>query len=255
MVNKKLPSLLTLFLIVPASQSFGQIGWDSVAIHSKNRLFSGYTYSILPDIEKGPVKIYPNYVSDNNPTPPYPQRGEAAVFIFNTNFVSLGGKIRYNILQFSNRVSISISIAPSLGIGFTVIDEPDIYQIMPYADCSYNIPFMVEFNYGNDATHNTYDEYGIFVFGGVEYTGLFFKNTSTNSQLMDMDGHFYNPDFTDKWMEAAFGLGVRYRNKRNIEREIYLKYGIGPNVLYVSPLEKVESAHAWTLKLTLVRNF
>jgi hypothetical protein len=254
-VIKKIPSLLTIIFSAWSLQSYCQIGWDSLTIQSKNRLFFGYSYSILPDIEKGPVSIYPHYSADNTPAPPYPQQGNAAVFVFHTNFVSAGAKIRYNLIQFNSRTSISFSIAPSFGAGFTVVDEPDVYQIIPYANCSYNLPFLLEFNYGNGATHNSLNEYGIFAFTGIENTGLLFKNGISNGDLMDDNGNFYTPDYTRNWTEAVFGLGVRYRNRRNIEREIFLKYGIGPTKLYVTPLEKVESAHAWTLKLTLVRNF
>ena len=146
-------------------------------------------------------------------------------------------------------------MAPSFGIGFTVVDEPDIYQIIPFANCSYNVPLLLEFNYGKRATYNTFDEYGIFVIAGIENTGLLFKNNLSEGEMMDGRGNFYTPDYITHWTEAVIGLGVRYRNHRNIEREIFLKYGIGPSKLYVSPQEKVESYNAWTLKLTLVRNF
>jgi hypothetical protein len=73
--------------------------------------------------------------------------------------------------------------------------------------------------------------------------------------MMDMYGNFYAPDYITNWTEAVFGFGVRYRNRRNVEREIFLKYGVGPSKMYVSPLERVESANSWTLKLTFVRNF
>lgn len=254
-MNKKIPSLLTVFFSILALQSFSQIGWDSLTIQSKNRFFYGFSYSILPDIEKGPVNIYPHYAADNSPHPPYPQQGNAAVFVFNTDFVSIGGKIRYNLIQFNSRMSLSLSMSPSFGVGFTVVDEPDIYQIIPFANCSYNIPFLLEFNYGKGATYNTFDEYGIFIIAGIENTGLVFKKNLSEGEMMDGRGFFYTPDYITHWTEAVIGLGVRYRNHKNIEREIFLKYGIGPSKLYVSPQEKVESSNAWTLKLTLVRNF
>ncbi len=254
-VIKKILHLIILFFFTLPLSTYSQIGWDSTTIHSKNRFFYGFTYNILPDIEKGPITVFPHYASDNTPKPPYPQQGNAAVFVFNTNFVSIGGKIRYNLIQFSSRVSLSFSTAPSFGIGFTVVAEPDVYQINPYANCSYNIPLMLELNYGNGATHNTFDAYGLFILAGIENTGLFIKNNSSNGDMMDENGNFYEPAYITHWTEAVVGLGVRYKNHRNIEREIFLKYGIGPEKLYVTPLDKVESAHSWTIKLTLVRNF
>jgi hypothetical protein len=255
MVNKKLPLLLALFYFTLTLQSIGQTAWHSINFHSKSRLFYGFTYNVLPDIEKGPVSIYPHFESNNTPKPPFPQQGDAAVFVFNTNFVSLGGKIRYNLIQFSSRISLSLSTTPSLGAGFTIVDEPDVYQIIPYANCSYNIPVMLELNYGNGATHKTHDEYGIFIMTGVENTGLLIKNRVTNEDLMDENGNFYTPGFVTHWTEAVIGLGIRYRNRRNVEREVFLKYGIGPEKLYITPLEKVASAHSWTIKLTFVRDF
>jgi hypothetical protein len=72
---------------------------------------------------------------------------------------------------------------------------------------------------------------------------------------MDINGNFYIPDIIRNWTEAVFGLGLRCTNKRNIKREIFLKYGIGPTLLYVTPLEKVETESPWSIKLTFVRNF
>ncbi|HTA27538.1 MAG TPA: hypothetical protein VK809_07115 [Bacteroidia bacterium] len=255
MENKKIPFLLSFFFFSLTLPVFSQVGWDSHSMQSKNRLFLGFTYNVLPDIEKGPINIYPHFASDNTPKPPYPQEGNAAVFVFNTNFVSIGGKIRYNLIQFSSRFSLSLSTAPSFGIGFTVVAEPDIYQINPYANCSYNIPLLLELNYGNGATHNTFDAYGFFILAGIEYTGLLIKNNISNGDMMDENGDFYEPDYITRWTEAVIGLGVRYRNHKNVQREIFLKYGIGPERLYVSPVGEVESAHSWSLKLTLVRNF
>ncbi len=210
---------------------------------------------MIPDIEKSPIKIYPNYVSDFNPSPPFPQQGDAVVFAFNTNFVSLGTKIRLNLIEFTKRLSLSISSAPSLGVGFTVIDEPDVGKMTPYANASYNVPLLLEISYGNSATHNSFDEYGIYGFGGIENTGLFFKTATTDGGIMDVNGNFYSPDFLVNWTEAVFGFGVRYSNKRRVNREIFLKYGVGSDQTYFSPDGIVKSVHPWTLKLTLVRNF
>lgn len=252
---KKVRSILTVFFLILAIQSFSQIGWDSLAIQSRNRLFLGVTYNLLPGIEKGPVTIYPNYITDNIPKAPYPQDGYAVVFLFNTDFASVGAKIRYNLIQFSSRTSLSLSMSPSVGIGMTIVDEQNIYKITPYADASCNIPFVLEFNYGNGATSNTFDTYGLFVFAGVEYTGLLLQNKPSNGMLMDVNGNYYTADFINHWVEAVFGLGIRYKNKRNIEREVFLKYGVGPENLYISPYGQVQSGHPWTLKLTLARNF
>jgi len=252
---KKIPTLLALFFSFLALPSYSQIGWDSSAIQSKNRLFFGITYNLLPGIEKSPANIYPNYVTDNLPKAPFPQDGYSAVFLFNTDFASIGGKIRYNLIQFTSRTSISISTAPSIGVGLTIVDEQDIHQITPYADGSYNIPLFLEFNYGNGATHNSFDNYGLFAFAGVEYTGLLLQNNLGNGAWMDAYGNFYTADFVNQWIEPIIGLGVRYKNRRNVEREIFVKYGFGPSKLYVSPYEEVQSAHAWTLKLAFVRDF
>ena len=252
---KKSPSLLILFFSFLALPSLSQIGWDSLAIQSKNRFFIGLTYNLLPGIEKGPSTIYPNYITDNLSKAPYPQDGYSAVYLFNTDFATIGGKIRYNLIQFNARTSLSVSISPSVGVGLTIVDEQDIHQITPYADGSYNIPLFLEFNYGNGATHNTYDTYGVFAFGGVEYTGLLLQNSEVNGTLMDANGNFYTANFINHWAEAVFGLGIRYRNKRNVEREIFLKYGVGPDKLYISPYEEVQSGHPWTLKLSFVRSF
>lgn len=244
-----------LFFSVWALPSISQIGWDSTAIQSGSRFFYGITYNILPSIEKGPATIYPNYVTDNLLTAPYPQEGYSAVYLFNTDFASFGVKIRYNLIQFTSRTSISLSTSPSFGAGLTIVDEQDIHQITPYVDGSYNIPIFLEFNYGKGATHNNFDTYGLFGFAGVEYTGLLLQNSMVNGALMDASGNFYTADFINHWTEAAFGLGVRYKNRRNVEREIFLKYGISPTKLYVNPYEEVQSSRAWTLKLTFVRDF
>lgn len=254
-LNKKISLLLTLFFSVWAIPSFSQIGWDSLTIKSRDRLFFSMTYNFLPDIEKGPVTIYPNYISDNLPKPPYPQDGYAAIFLFNTDFASIGGKIRYNLIQFNSRTSLSLSISPSFGAGLTVVDEQNIHQIMPYAGGSYNIPLFIEFNYGNYATHNSFDDYGLFVFAGVEYTGLLLQNSPANGELMDSYGNFYTAEFTNHWVEAALGLGIRYKNCHNVEREIFLKYGVGPSQFYFSPYNEIQAGHPWTLKLTLARDF
>ena len=152
-------------------------------------------------------------------------------------------------------MSLSLSFIPSVGVGFTVIDEPDVGKINPYPNCSYNLPVMLEFNYGNFATRRTSDEYGIFAFTGLERTGLFLKNDNSDGAMMDAYGNFYAPDFIRNWTEAVAGLGVRYKNSRHVEREVFLKYGIGQSKYYVTPLEQIESTQSWTLKLTLVRNF
>jgi len=255
MVIKKIPFLLTMLFSFWAVQSYSQIGWDSLAIQSKNKFFLGYTYSILPGIEKSPVTIYPYYSAYPGSYPPYPPEGYSAIFLFNTDFGAIGGKIRYNMIEFSSRTSLSISTAPSFGIGLTIVDEQDIHQISPYLDASYNIPLLVEFNYGSGATHNVFDNYGLFAFAGVEYTGLLLQNNAANGTLMDVNGNYYTANFTNHWIEAVFGLGIRYRNRRNIEREIFIKYGVGPKTLYISPYEIVQSGHPWTLKLSFVRDF
>ncbi len=252
---KKLLSLLIVLIFFPASAIFCQIRWDSTSIHSKNRLFLGLTYNVLPDIEKSPIKIYPNYVSDNTFNPPFPVRGDAVVFAFNTNFVSLGGKIRYNLIEFNTRISLSICFIPSLGAGFTVVDEPDVGKMTPYPNCSYNLPLLLEFNYGSGATNNCYDTYGLFAFAGIENTGIFFKNFSPDADIMDINGNYYAPDFISNWTEAVFGLGVRYTNKRHVKKEVFLKYGVGPSTMYEIPYRFYTSVHPWTLKLTVVRNF
>lgn len=252
---KKLQSLLFVLLSILTTPCWSQIGWDSLTIHSNNKFFYGLTYNVLPDIEKSPIKVYPNYVSYNSPYPPFLVQGDAVVFAFNTNFISLGGKFRYNVIEFNPGMSLSLSFIPSLGAGFTVIDEPDVGKVTPYANCSYNLPLLLEFNYGNGATNNSFSEYGIFAFTGVENTGLFFKNNTTNGDIMDVNGNFYTPAFISEWTEAVFGLGVRYFNRKHVKKEIFLKYGVGPSEEYISPAEQVTSVHPWTLKLTFVRDF
>jgi hypothetical protein len=251
---KQIGILLTIYFSTLALPAFSQIGWDSTAIKSNNRLFISLTYDLLPDVEKSPANIYPNYISDNLTQPPS-QDGYSAVYLFNTDFASIGTKIRYNLIEFSTRTSVSVSTSPSVGIGLTIVNEADIHQITPYADGSFNIPLFIEFNYGNGATRNSFDNYGLFGFAGIEYTGLLLQNNIANGALMDAAGNVYTANFINHWAEAAFGIGVRYKNKRSIEREIYLKYGVGPAQYYISPYEEVQSTRAWTLKLTFARNF
>jgi hypothetical protein len=254
-VSKKIPSFLIVLFSFITIHSFGQIGWDSLTIQSKNRFFYGLTYGILPDIEKGPVNVFPNYVNDNIPNPPYPQQGYVTAFVFTTNFISIGGKMRYNLLQFTPEISLSVSTVPSVGAGFAVVDEPDLDKITSFANCSYNIPLLLEFNYGDGATHNSPSEYGLFSFAGVENTGLMLPHHPSNIDMMDVNGNFYTPELINHWTEAVFGLGIRYHNRRSIQREVFLKYGKGPSTLYLPPSGIFETAHPWTLKLSFVRSF
>jgi hypothetical protein len=255
MVSKRIPSLLIIIFSFLAIDSFSQIGWDSTAIQSKDKLFFGLTYNILPGIEKGPVNTFPYYIAYPGSYPPYPPDGFSALFLFNTDFGSVGGKVRYNLVEFSSRTSLSLSTSPSVGVGLTIVDEQDIHQITPYADASYNVPLVLEFNYGNNATRNTIDNYGLFAFAGIEYTGLLLQNNAVNGTVMDMNGNYYTANFINHWTEAVFGIGLRYRNRRNIQREVFIKYGVGPEQLYVSPYEIVQTGHPWTLKLSFVRDF
>lgn len=217
-----------LLLFLSSYSCTAQIGWDSLTIKSHNRLYCSFSFSLAPDFEQSPYNINGNYESDYDystspPTVVIDKVGNKGMRQLTTNFESAGIKIRCNIIQFSQIASLAVSSNPSLGVGFSLLE-----QSSPVIDGgatgygSINIPAFLEFSFGGGATRNTPEEYGIFAFAGAEYIKApLFAGRNAGEVIMDENGNYYYMSLINHWIEPAGGLGVRYRDKKNRLREIF----------------------------------
>jgi hypothetical protein len=261
-MSKRKLLLLHFLLIFVIEHSYAQLGWDSLTIQSYKRIFFSFTYNFTPDFEQSPYSITPNFVTEYNyntnpsPTLTIVKVGNMGMRQFTTNFESVGFKGRLNAIEFSKISSLSITCNPSLGFGFSLLEQsPPTASggISGYG--SLDIPLFLDFNYGGGATLNNQEEYGIFAFAGAEFIKAPLIQLTIPAELvMDDDGSTYYAKLTNYWFEPAAGFGVRYKDGKKRLREIYLKYGMGASNLFIGPSGYYPvSGHPWTLKLTFTR--
>ena len=115
---------------------------------------------------------------------------------------------RLNLVEPSDNFAISASLTPSLGLTFSDVGTG-----------SFNIPLMVNAEFGAGATYHTTNSVGFTIGAGFEFTklGLF--------------GDDYNygrePKLKDGWVQPALQTGIRYWSKKNKMREINIRLGLG----------------------------
>lgn len=113
---------------------------------------------------------------------------------------------RLNVLEPSDNLAVSASVAPALGVNFSEIGIGSI-----------NVPLTVNLDFGAGATyHTTHNAGGTFGLG-VEYNKIGLIPT----------GDVAADDYQTSWVQPVVIAGVRYWNRKNNLREINFKFGMG----------------------------
>jgi hypothetical protein len=147
---------------------------------------------------------------------------------------------RINLYDFSERSSVSIETPMSLSL-----------HISPLGLGAVNVPVILAYNYGTEATHYSGMSKGFSAGLGVEYTQVALLKLKQEEGIA--------PKYA--WVQPVMVLGYRYRTKRYKAKEINLKVGYGESErvpLKVSDAS-LRTSNTWepnrtmSLKLSFVR--
>lgn len=163
-----------------------------------------------------------------------------------TNIVSIGFEPRYNIKEFDDNNSFSVSIPFSFGIGSSYSAAGDDLKVKGAEGFgSIQFPILFKINTGNGATYKTQKDFGLNFGAGIEFSKVGIINMSASSNP-------FNKFFTLPC--ATLGLVMM---RGDSPMEINLKYAAGKTVTQTTDtqgliLNQNRITRAQTLKLSFI---
>ncbi len=218
-MSKKIILSATLLLAFMTSV-FAQEGSQETEAKDKkndltNKFFLAISTSTYTDIIVSPLKYYygPTGLFDQKGDPTY---GDIPYQTKEFNIFSMGIEPRFNLKEFDENTSISVSTPISIGIGSSfsaAADELVVKGAQGFG--SIQIPLLLKLNLGNGSTYTTQKDFGFSAGAGFEMNkiGLISSTSSAN---------FYNKAFVLPCISAGFTF---MRNASPME--INIKYSFG----------------------------
>jgi hypothetical protein len=231
-MNKTIKTIIAV-LAVSSSITFCQ-AQSSANSNTTNKFFTEWGYSPFLGFEKSPVVTYTYVQTQANYNSVTGNTTYSNVNVSNTanfdeyDYWTFIFRARYNLTEFNNNASLSISVLPAIGIGGPLVDNGVTGAL------SLNIPLIVDYNIGNVATYTSDQDKGFVIGVGIEYTKAPLIGGSVT-----VENNYGGPTsvaISTGWVEPVLELGYRYWNKRNKAKEFNLKLGYGSNGAFTARL-------------------
>jgi len=231
-MNKTIKTVVAA-LTIGSSITFCTAQSSSANSNTTSKFFNEWGYSPLLGYENSPTVSYSYTQTEqiyNSVTGNY---DNTTVTTTNTtNFKSYDiltfiYRARYNLTEFNNNASLSLSAIPAIGLGGPLNGNN--------GGLSLNIPLIVDYNIGNVATYTADQDKGFVVGVGIEYTKAPLIGGSITISSASNQGES-NIVLQSGWVEPVLELGYRYWNKNNKAKEFNLKVGYGSNGAFTARL-------------------
>jgi len=228
MVNSK----LLVSLIALNSISLCGAGQNSGASSSsESKFFTEFGFSPFLGYERSPTSTYTyteqtNVYNSSTGVYDYTTINQSGTVRFDEfDYLTFVFRARYNIIEFSKNVSLSVSVLPAIGLGVPANGDGAL---------SLNIPLIIGCNIGNVATYTADMEKGLVVGVGVEYT----KAPLIGGKIIisNSNGNETTVTVPTGWVEPVVELGRRFWNKNNKANELGVKFGYLANGAYTARL-------------------
>lgn len=194
--------------------------------------------------------LYPEMIELNNDPPKYLGTVYHIGQYYNGSGFGVIYSFRYNFLEINKEQSLSLEIPITLGLTFGAYKNNEVPSTDGYG--SFNIPLLLQFNYGNGSTYKSTHNTG-FVFGfGFEYNfNPLFATIDTEEKPSEGDvlyytsGKYYEYTKINKmWVAPVVQVGIRYWNRNNKLTEIGIKYGFGKETSWLDSEKSGTLSHS-----------
>ena len=185
-----------------------------------DKFFLALTTSTYTDIIVSPLRYfrYPtgNFIQQGSDSTFVPEYGSIPFQSQQFNIISLGLEPRYNLKEFDENSSLSISAPVSFGIGSSFSAAGDDLIVRGVEGFgSIQIPLLLKYNIGNGSTYTTQKDFGFSAGAGLEFNKIGLINLTAESKK-------YNKGF----VLPSFSAGVTFM-RGNSPMEINFKYAFG----------------------------
>lgn len=209
-----------LFLLACFSTGFAQeSSEESKGKNSSNdfskKFFMAISTSTYMDYIVSPLKYY-NAPTSNTDTAGNPIYGSIPYQTSQFNIVTLGIEPRWNLKDFDDNSSLSISVPISFGIGNSLSaanDDLIVRGVNGFG--SIQIPLLLKLNIGNGSTYTTQKDFGFSAGAGIEMNKIGLINITANAKQ-------YNKAFFLPSLSAGFNF-----MRGDSPMEINFKYAFG----------------------------
>ena len=199
---------------VDAGSSENQIKFNesSSILNWKNRLHMGVSNSFFVDFITSPLGSIDIVYTD----PGNVQRIEkGATQTSYTSIYSIGFVARYNVLEHSDNLALSLSSPVSVGFGNAVASTESVRGGQGFGNLQ--IPLFLQFYYGAESTFKSEENIGINFGYGLEWNKI---------GLLDFSSTADDQDINKPWIMPAITCGAQfYRGLAPME--VNVKYGFG----------------------------
>ncbi len=254
MIQKLIITAILFQFFIPASiaqeESEESKGTDRKSKFT-DKFFMAITTSTYMDYIVSPLKFYTSPTGNTDPAG-NPTYASVPYQTSELNILSMGLEPRYNIKEFDENSSLSVSAPVAFGIGSSFSAAGDNLVVRGVDGFgSVQIPLLLKLNLGNGSTYKTQKDFG-FSFGtGLEMSKIGLINLSEASKK-------YNKAF----VLPCFSAGITFM-RANSPMEINFKYAFGsvtqqstdPQGALLKDgagVPYIRNAKAQTLKLTFV---
>lgn len=219
-MSKKLILSITLLLTFMATAIAQEGSRESEGNEKKNnfskKFFLAISTSTYTDIIISPLKYYNGPTGTFDPITSEPEYGEIPYQTKEFNIFSMGIEPRFNLKDFNENFSLSISAPISIGIGSSYSAAADELVVKGTEGFgSIQIPLLLKLNLGNGSTYTTQKDFGFSAGAGFEMNkvGIISSSSSANS---------YNKAFVLPCISTGFTF-----MRGNSPMEINIKYSFG----------------------------
>ena len=135
----------------------------------------------------------------------------------NVNYATIMFAGRMNFMEFSNDLSMSLGVQPTLSVGRAYNEQGGGGNI------SFRLPMVVELNFNSAATVSTRKKRGYSIGGGVQYVKypLSAKSVPVARPETNTGSEYLGVKAT--WIEPVLVTGVKFVGKHYFAREINLR--------------------------------
>lgn len=223
MSKKNIVFSLILAVLIPSvyAQEGSQesSGKDKKNEFSK-KFFMAITTSTYMDLIVSPLKYYyaptGNFTQGDSLHPSEPTYGSIPYQTQQFNIISLGAEPRYNLKEFDENSSLSISAPISFGIGNSMSaanDDLIVRGVNGFG--SIQIPLLIKLNFGNGSTYTTQKDFGFSAGAGIEMNKLGLINLTANAK-----------EYNKAFLLPSLSAGVTFM-RGNSPMEVNFKYSFG----------------------------
>ncbi|MFY0643308.1 MAG: hypothetical protein JXR19_02460 [Bacteroidia bacterium] len=201
--------LLILFLFA----SLGSQAQDKF----KDKFFIGFVSSYYIDFVSSPLSLIDVSRMIDDGAGGFIQTTDTAVPFQSRflSFVSIGVEPRYNLLEFEDNMALALAMPATIGLGQSFEQNDDVLGARGFGN--FQVPLMLKFYLGTNATYRSTDNFGFSAGAGFELNKVALVSTDDIQAIKDAN---------KAWIMPVFSASLHFW-RGNSPIEINFKYGRG----------------------------